>query len=145
MAELTREQLAAEVAKLMINPDFARHLTASAPDGSHPIIPAFPSDKVSDVVREIQEAMGGEANIVVHFLNTFTVVPIKMVRTGSTERPIASLPSDTTIGLLVARIAEDARQGVTLTYRIDTARSHRADRAGETSAEVGAYVATVAA
>jgi hypothetical protein len=148
MAELDRTELAAQVAKLMVDPEFVKSLTIIAKDGSRPILPALSSDKVSEVAKEIHAAMDGAANVVVHFLNTYMVVPIQMVSAKEAQiagQTLATLARSTTMGLFIARVDQDVAAGLKLVYCISEGHKKASDHPKKAEvAAVGRCVAAVA-
>jgi len=130
--DVDRSALTADVAKKLVEPGFAKLLSAVAPDGTTPVIPALRSDVLEDILKDVQAA-GGAGNIVVPVMNGYLVIALKFVNSRkAADHDAATLAAKMTIGVLIARIMEDGGKGATLTYRIaiEGRKEARADLAG---------------
>ena len=133
MANKERDDLLAEVLSRMGDPAFRNLLCAVAPDGSHPLIPAFKSDTLHGVLSDVQ-ASGGAGNVVVPLANGFMIIAMstssRSVGETATHPP---LDVNCTIGVLLARLVQDGREdGEARTYCLvgTGAEAARADLAG---------------
>lgn len=112
----TRSRVLADVYRRLADADFARRFSALADDGTRPIVPALPSDHVSEMLRQVVLA-GGRANVVTASFDGFVVFEAEAG--GSDVRPhcdVHQIEADTTVGVLLAHMMEVAGQGVQ-TYR----------------------------
>jgi hypothetical protein len=105
------------VAKRLIKPEFAALLTAVAPDGTKPVIPALLSDKLAEVNEQL-EAAGGCGNVVIPFANSVAILVMKKAPSRTRKHPPQVLHGDCTMGVFIARIAQDAPNGESVTYQI---------------------------
>jgi hypothetical protein len=83
---------------------FRQCLTATAEDGSRPIIVVLPADPMLELVRKV-EAAGGAGNIVMPKANGFVVVAVE--RDAQDDKDAGLLTPDCTAGVFVARVLAD--------------------------------------
>lgn len=76
MANVNRSTLTRYVYQRLAEPDFRQRLTATSPDGSHPIIVALRGDPMAGLLQKLHKA-GGAGNVVVPVLNGFVVLAIQ--------------------------------------------------------------------
>ena len=117
MSSSEREEIARAIAKRLIEPEFAALLTAVAPDGTKPVIPALVTDKLADVKEQL-DAAGGTGNVVVPFANTIAILVMKRAPVRVRKHLPPVLDGESTMGLFIARIAQDAPNGESVAYQI---------------------------
>ncbi len=73
MLDMDRATLTEMVYSLLSDPTFRRRLTATAPDGSHPVVVVTREDSVSSMLTRL-DALGGSGNVVVPVLDGLVVL-----------------------------------------------------------------------
>lgn len=108
MPDATRADVMRLVYQRLANPTFRRCLTATAPDGTRPIIVALRDDPMYDLAVRVRRA-GGAANVVVPAHNGFIVLEMVVDSFDSPMDPGAErLAPNCTVGLFIARLHVDA-------------------------------------
>lgn len=94
----------------LADPRFRRRLTATAPDGSHPIVVCLPEDRFDTLVQQVS-ARGGAVNVIVPSLGGIIGIDLRIKQSETTalgSRNTGSrLADDCTVGLFVERLKID--------------------------------------
>lgn len=103
MADMDRDSLTEMVYRRLATPGFRQRLTATAPDGSRPVLVATRDELMSSILQRLA-AMGGAGNVVVPHLNGLVVLAMEA------EEPAGQvgkeqLTATCTVGVLVERMA----------------------------------------
>ena len=111
MLDMDRARLTERVYRLLSDPTFRRRLTATAPDGSHPVVVVTREDAVSSMLSRL-DAVGGSGNVVVPDpagLVVLAMDAIMPLRKGS--KGVLNLTTDCTVGVLVERMRMEMPHG----------------------------------
>jgi hypothetical protein len=123
MADMNHEAVVSGVMERLGDPAFRKLLTAVAPNGDRPIIPALNSDLFKDVLQAV-DVHGGVGNVCVPVKNGYFVLS---VTTNAAGEPGASgtafgahphLTAACTMGVLLARLVQDGNEGERFTYLV---------------------------
>lgn len=117
MLDMDRAKLTEMVYRRLSDPSFRRRLTATAPDGSHPVVVVTREDSVSFMLSRL-DASGGTGNVVAPFLNGLVVLAMDAtVPTPKGGEEVPSLTTDCTVGVLVERMLMDMPRGGSSVYQ----------------------------
>jgi hypothetical protein len=126
-----RQHLTKVVYRNLADRGFRDLLTATAPEGSRPLIVALAGDSMHEVMGKLHAA-GNAGNVVVPKANGFLV--IAMTADGA-DQPVqredekpAELTSGCTMGVFAARLLGDGGEGY---YRFRTPRSESGRESGQ--------------
>lgn len=88
MGDVDRDAVSRVVYRHLADPAFRERLTARDQDGSRPVLIAVEDDSLESLLRKVQ-AVGGNANVAVAYLNGVVVLAVKAddVDSGDPEHP----------------------------------------------------------
>jgi hypothetical protein len=98
--------------RLASDAEFRARLTATAPDGSRPILVALPGDRMSSVLANL-DAFGGAGNVVVPLYGGVVVLAMRNAAprvVGAFEPSDRDITPDCTVGVFLQRVSGDADQ-----------------------------------
>ena len=127
MVDVDRDVLLSDVLGRLVDPRFARLLTATTPSGDRPIMPAVYSDAFVDILAKVSAA-GGCGNMVVAMPQGYLVMGLAIgpaQGAGMTGQQV--LKRSCTVGLVLARLMADG--GGPQTYLVPGIATHRRERA----------------
>jgi hypothetical protein len=104
-----RQRVTKLVYENLADRSFRDLLTATAPDGSRPVIVALPADPLRDLLHKL-EAVGRAGNVVLPKANGFVVIAISNDDPDDSDEP-ATLTPDCTVGVFFARVWSDGGEG----------------------------------
>lgn len=109
MHDVDRATLTETVYRHLASRDFRKRLSATAPDGSRPIIVTLRDDLMRGLLEQLDGA-GGAANVVVPAFNGFLVVSMitgSLTEYSPDESEVDELTADCTVGVFVERLGID--------------------------------------
>lgn len=109
MRDVDRATLTEAVYRRLADRDFRKRLTATARDGSRPIIVALRDDPMRVLLAKLEGA-GGSGNVVVPAFNGFLVVSMTtetLTETAPDESEVDELTADCTVGVFMERLTID--------------------------------------
>lgn len=107
MADMDRAATTRFVYERLARPGFRSRLTATAPDGTRPVIVTMREDPLGVLVDQVRTA-GGAGNVVLPTLNGVVVLAVTTVEgDGAPDGGLPALRSDCTVGVLLARLGLD--------------------------------------
>ncbi len=115
MPDMDRAAMTRLVYQRLARPEFRKRLSATAPDGTRPIIVVMRDDPVRTLIDQVR-AVGGASNVVLPALNGIMVVAME-AELGSVSADARGgitpelLRDDSTVGVLFERLVLDMASG----------------------------------
>ena len=111
MVDVDRSAITELVYRRLADPRFRERLTATAPDGTRPIVVALRDDPVRRVIAEV-DALGGSGNVALPMLNGFVVFAVEGDEDAEEVDGEGHLiTSECTVGVFFERLRMDGGQG----------------------------------
>ena len=102
IADMDRAEITRSVYQRLADPRFRARLTATAPDGTRPILIALRTDPMSALLDQL-DAVGRAASVVVPYLNGFFLLTMHEDADASDDA-VQPLTADCTVGVFLARM-----------------------------------------
>jgi hypothetical protein len=116
MVDERRQAVAKDALSRLAERSFRQKLTAVAPDGSRPVIPALLEDRFYEVVEQVHRS-GGVGNVVVPFAAGLIILALHTSHVSNDESiDYPMLSPEVTVGVVIARFLQDAPAGESLGY-----------------------------
>ncbi|HSH61280.1 MAG TPA: hypothetical protein VK988_16890 [Acidimicrobiales bacterium] len=111
MDDVDRSDVTEFVYQRLADPCFRERLTATASDGTRPILVALRDDPMSRLTADLDQ-LGGSGNVVMPMLNGFVVIAMRADHDDDCADEVHTLTRDCTVGVFVARLQADGDSAV---------------------------------
>lgn len=116
MRDMDRAAINRMVVQKLVDPEFRRRLTATAPDGTRPIIVGLRTDMMSEIIVSTVR-LGGAANIAVPWLNGILIYTLTAERGHKVSKAGRSGHiGDCSLGVFLERLRCDGNDDQTSVY-----------------------------
>ncbi len=110
MDDVDRSDVTEFVYRRLADPCFRERLTATASDGTRPIVVALRDDPMSRLIADLDQ-LGGSGNVVMPMLNGFVVIAMR-ADDDDCAGEVHTLTPDCTVGVFCARLQADGDHAV---------------------------------